>query len=60
VLPTMQVAKYRGGLSVLDFVKIVSHVSANKQALKSMKDPIKEVALMENLPNHYQAVEERF
>jgi histidinol dehydrogenase len=60
VLPTMQVAKYRGGLSVLDFVKIVSHVSANKQALKSMKDSIKEVALMENLPNHYQAVEERF
>ena len=60
VLPTMQVAKYRGGLSVLDFVKIVSHVSANKQALESMKDPIKEVALMENLPNHYQAVEERF
>jgi histidinol dehydrogenase len=60
VLPTMQVAKYRGGLSVLDFVKIVSHVSANKQALESMKDPIKEVALMENLPNHFQAVEERF
>jgi histidinol dehydrogenase len=60
VLPTMQVAKYRGGLSVLDFVKIVSHVSANKQALKSMRDPIKEMALMENLPNHYQAVEERF
>jgi histidinol dehydrogenase len=60
VLPTMQVAKYRGGLSVLDFVKIITHVSANKQALKSMKDSIKEVALMENLPNHYQAVEERF
>ncbi len=60
VLPTMQVAKYRGGLSVLDFVKIVSHVSANKQALESIKDPIKEVALMENLPNHYRAVEERF
>lgn len=60
VLPTMQVAKYRGGLSVLDFVKIISHVSANRQALKAVKAPTKEVALMENLPNHYQAVEERF
>lgn len=60
VLPTLEAAKYRGGLSVLDFVKIISQATVKKKALKSMKLPIEELALMENLPNHFRAIEERF
>jgi histidinol dehydrogenase len=60
VLPTLQAAKYRGGLSILDFVKIISQASLKKKALKSMKIPIEELTQMESLPNHFRAIEERF
>ncbi|MDP9197116.1 MAG: histidinol dehydrogenase [Thermoproteota archaeon] len=59
VLPTMQVGKYRAGLSVLDFIKIVTHVSVSKRGLRSVERFIKELALTESLPNHYLAVKER-
>jgi len=60
VLPTKQVAKYRGGLTVLDFVKIITQLSASKNGLKLVEPFIKEVALIENLPNHYEAIKDRF
>jgi histidinol dehydrogenase len=60
VLPTMRVARYRGGLSVLDFVKIITHLSASKKGLKLVAPFVKEVAMLENLPNHYEAIKDRF
>ena len=59
VLPTMQVGKYRGGLSVLDFIKIVTHISVSKRGLRSVESFIRELASMESLTNHYLAVKER-
>jgi histidinol dehydrogenase len=59
VLPTIQVGKYRGGLSVFDFVKIVTHISVNKRGLRSVASFIRELTTMEGLPNHYLAVKER-
>ena len=59
VLPTIQVGKYRGGLSVLDFIKIVTHISVNKRGLRSVASFIRELTTMEGLPNHYLAVKER-
>jgi len=59
VLPTMQVGKYRGGLSVLDFIKIVTHISVSKSGLRSVESFIRELASMESLTNHYLAVKER-
>ena len=59
VLPTMQVGKYRGGLSVLDFTKIVTHISVSKRGLRSVESFIRELTSMESLTNHYLAVKER-
>lgn len=59
VLPTMQVGKYRGGLSVLDFTKIVTHISVSKRGLRSVESFIRELTTMESLTNHYLAVKER-
>lgn len=59
VLPTMQVGKYRGGLSVLDFIKIVTRISVSKSGLRSVESFIRELASMESLTNHYLAVKER-
>ena len=59
VLPTMQVGKYRGGLSVLDFTKIVTLITVSKRGLRSVESFIRELTSMESLTNHYLAVKER-
>jgi histidinol dehydrogenase len=56
VLPTLGFGKSRASLSVLDFVKIVNRVSASREGLAKVSDPIREIAMAEGLPNHFRAV----
>lgn len=60
VLPTIEFGKSKSSLSVLDFVKLVNHITVTKTGLQSVQKYIKELAFAEGLPNHYYAVEERF
>ena len=60
VLPTTEFGKSKSSLSVLDFVKLVSHITVTRIGLQSVQKYIKELAFAEGLPNHYYAVEERF
>lgn len=60
VLPTVEFGKSKSSLSVLDFVKLVNHITVTKTGLRSVQKYIKELAFAEGLPNHYFAVEERF
>lgn len=60
VLPTIGFGKTKSSLSVLDFVKLVNHITVTKMGLQSVQKYIKELAFAEDLPNHYYAVEERF
>ena len=56
VLPTYMFAKSRSSLSVLDFVKIVNFVEiGNRQTLEKIAPMLREITLMEGLPNHYEA-----
>ena len=59
VLPTMEFGKSKASLSVLDFVKLVNHITVTKSGLQSVQKYIRELAFAEGLPNHYYAVEER-
>jgi histidinol dehydrogenase len=59
VLPTMAFGKSKASLSVLDFVKLVNHITVTKKGLLSVQKYIRELAFAEGLPNHYYAVEER-
>ena len=59
VLPTMAFGKSKASLSVLDFVKLVNHITVTKKGLQSVQKYIRELAFAEGLPNHYFAVEER-
>ena len=60
VLPTVEFGKSKSSLSILDFVKLVNHITVTKTGLRSVQKYIKELAFAEGLPNHYFAVEERF
>lgn len=60
VLPTIEFGKSKSSLSVLDFVKLVNHITVTKIGLQSVQKYVKELAFAEGLPNHYFAVEERF
>jgi histidinol dehydrogenase len=60
VLPTMEFGKSKSSLSVLDFMKLVNHITVTKRGLYTVQDCVKELALAEGLPNHYYAVKERF
>jgi histidinol dehydrogenase len=59
VLPTVGFGKSRASLSVLDFVKIVNRVKVTKEGLIKVAGPIREIALAEGLPNHYEAIKAR-
>jgi histidinol dehydrogenase len=59
VLPTMAFGKSKASLSVIDFVKLVNHITVTKKGLLSVQKYIRELAFAEGLPNHYFAVEER-
>ena len=60
VLPTTKFGKSKSSLSVLDFVKLVNHITVTRIGLQSVQKYIKELAFAEGLPNHYYAVQERF
>jgi histidinol dehydrogenase len=59
VLPTLGFGKSRASLSVLDFVKIVNKVKVTKAGLAQVDAAIREMAMAEGLPNHYEAVRAR-
>ena len=59
ILPTNGFGRTRGGLSVLDFLKLQTIVKAKKSDLTEISDNLKTLTDAEGLPNHYKAVERR-
>ena len=59
ILPTNGFGRTRGGLSVLDFLKLQTMVESNKSTLKEFSDSLKALTDAEDLPNHYKAVKRR-
>ncbi len=59
VLPTLGFGKSRASLSVLDFVKMVNRVKVTKAGLAKIDGAVREMAMAEGLPNHYEAVRAR-
>src|SRR3989338_1163158 len=60
VLPTSGIAKFRAGLSVLDFVKMQTVQELSRNGLNSIKDIITTLANIEGLDGHKKSVEVRF
>jgi len=58
ILPTNGFGKVRGGLSVLDFMKLKTQAQASNT--RRAKTYLKELTDAEQLPNHYEAVRSRF
>jgi histidinol dehydrogenase len=59
ILPTNGFGRTRGGLSVLDFLKIQTVVESNKKRFLEFRDSLKALTDAEDLPNHYKAVKRR-
>jgi len=59
ILPTNGFGRTRGGLSVLDFLKLQTIIETKKSDLKKISDNLKILTNAEGLPNHYKAVERR-
>jgi len=59
VLPTAAVARWRGGLSVLDFVKIITVQELSREGLRRLAPAITTLARAEGLENHARSVEVR-
>ena len=59
ILPTNGFGRTRGGLSVLDFLKLQTIVETKKSDLKKISDNLKTLTDAEGLPNHYKAVARR-
>jgi len=59
ILPTNGFGRTRGGLSVLDFLKLQTIVESKKSELRYKQDELKALTDAEDLPNHYKAVERR-
>ena len=59
ILPTSGFGRTRGGLSVLDFLKLQTVVETKKSTLSKISDKLKTLTDTEGLPNHYKAVERR-
>ncbi len=60
VIPTEGYARFRGGLSVLDFVKTVWMVKGSRSGLRRILPALRALAYAEGLPNHFLSVESRF
>ena len=60
VLPTGGFAQSFSGLSALDFMRRVSIVESTRTGLERVKDSIKVMTEVENLPNHYKSIQARF
>ena len=59
ILPTNGFGRTRGGLSVLDFLKLQTVVKTKKSELVRVSNNLKTLTDAEGLPNHYKAVERR-
>lgn len=59
VLPTSSQARFRGGLSVLDFVKIITVQQLSPAALKKIASTIECLADAEGLPAHANSIRVR-
>ena len=59
ILPTNGFGRTRGGLSVLDFLKLQTVIESNKSTLRSIIRNLETLTDAENLPNHYKAVKRR-
>ena len=59
ILPTNGFGKIRGSLSVLDFIKVNTQISASKSALSKISKHMEIFTEAEGLPNHYEAVRGR-
>jgi len=59
ILPTNGFGRTRGGLSVLDFLKLQTVVESNKKRYLKFRDELKALTDAEDLPNHYKAVKRR-
>lgn len=60
VLPTGGTARFKSGLSVLDFIKRVSLISYTREDLARVRDAIRAIGNAEGLTAHVRAVEKRF
>lgn len=58
VLPTEGMASIRGGLSVLDFVKLLPTVRPTRRGLKRALKSMQQLILAERLPLHLRALKE--
>ena len=59
ILPTNGFGRTRGGLSVLDFLKLQTVIESKKSTLKMVSPELKALTDAEGLPNHYKAVKRR-
>jgi histidinol dehydrogenase len=59
VLPTAGQARFRGGLSVLDFVKIISVQKLSRRGLRSIAPAIECLATAEGLQGHADSIRVR-
>ena len=59
ILPTSGFGRTRGGLSVLDFLKLQTVIETKKSLLNEISDDLKTLTDAEELPNHYKAIEGR-
>ncbi len=59
ILPTNGFGRTRGGLSVLDFLKLQTIIETKKSELGRVSNNLKTLTDAEGLPNHYNAVERR-
>ena len=59
ILPTGGVARWRGGLSVLDFLKLPSIQELTERGLSNIADIVEKLAEVEGLPAHARSVRER-
>ena len=59
ILPTNGFGRTRGGLSVLDFLKLQTVIESKKSGLRNISKSLKALTDAEGLPNHYKAVRRR-
>jgi histidinol dehydrogenase len=60
VLPTGGAARFRGGLSVLDFVKLISVQRLSRSGLKQIAPVVESLANAEGLQAHAESIRARF
>lgn len=59
VLPTGGIARFRGGLSVLDFVKLISVQNLSRSGLKKIAPFVESLAMTEGLQAHAESIRVR-